>query len=814
MNRRIHLLLAAAAALAAAPIAQAQAPGALRWHRGVHTVSKGSFQANRYGAHRNIRGGLSAAVGVTAWPQLGLYVREWDNWIDPNVGFVVPGDASAAKAGSIELADASWTHERYRFAEGDTALECTISRLTPAVLFRTDAPRLTLFRDARLTREVTPPAWAAALGRDGRPVTIGRGQAFDALGEGWVIVGFGQESGWRERIRSSAGSSFGEYGLDWPWLVLIAGRPERVALGDNGLEIASAGGVGYVAALPLFGVRTIEWEESDALRAELPAPVIERARRLRELLGRYPVGAKDEFAVDGRTLRVRQRFEYVEVPDAWVEQPRPAAPIPPLVHLARTGGMDLSVEGEPLDLAYPTVVGPYAVVPGTDTLQYAAPDLLDYVWEAPRYDLGAPDPRIVERLAAEAQRMVEAGHLAPVLFHAGEPYWDFYDRAELFATLAELAAVLPQERRAALQAYIDGEFATYNPLTGRALAKGEGTRREPYAILPEKLQGEIGGGLPYTGMYDLWRWADASGGWDVLRQNWPRILAAFQGQDLALIDWAYLGTGGSTAELTRTLTAYIGLARIAARLGQEPIRRLAEYEAGQLLIARYAYGQMAFHFHASGQDHEWVRLNRPDAPTRVTGHGSYAHPGPSEDYAYLRQLYRQGAFALPEDQAAELERLADAIDSPARRDTRQVADLTELWVRLSTVRDPRIYMNFNLLGFEGASPEVFRFLRERMHDDLLRYLSLIEIKMPGWYLTDPWTRGVWIVHNFADWGIDPPRFGYWLFQAEAQFRQAPPERLRAYLDIPYCVGDLMYFQKALATLRAGGTVRWEGLDRP
>jgi len=784
---------------------------ATKWRDGAFRLSKGSFHARRYGANDEIRGGLSVSVGVSAWPQLGLYVRQWQNWLDPNVGFVVPGDIDPKqKAENIRKTEQSWTHEKYAFSSPAGSLDCWISRLTPMLLLRTDSPKLTLFRDAALTGKPTPLAWAVGL-VGGQATTIGRGEALGKLSEGWVIVGFGRESNWTQQIRSSAGGSHGEYGLDWPWLVMFASKPSRVSLGDNGLVIERNGGAGYVAAMPLFGVRRIEWPESDALRKSPPADVLKTVRAFRSLLANYPVGVTDRFRFEGNTLRVRQKFTYLPVKDEWAGEARKAAPVPPLVSLAQRYGLKLAVKGNLLDLSCPTIAGPYAVIEGADELEYAAPDLLRYVWQAPRHDKTQDDPQLAARLTGEIDEMITAGHLAPVLFHAGMSYWDFYDRAELFAVLADCFDALPEEKRPALADYMAAELKTYNPFTGKAMPKGQGTRREPHAVLPEKLTGELGGGTSYTGMYHVWKYADRTGDWKMVKDNWRRILAAFQGQDLSTIDWAYLTSGGSAPELTRSLGAYIGLARLARQVGDESIRRLAEYLAVEHLIARYAYSKQAFYHHASGQDHVWVRLSRPDAPVRVTGHGSYAYPGPSEDYLYLHELFTRGAFSLPQPQTRELKRLASTVTHPALRDTRQVAMLNEMWIRLSTTADPRQHMDFHVMGFEGACPEAFRFLRERLADDMGRYLSLIEIKMPGWYLTDPWTRGAWVIHNFRDWGIEHPRFGFWMFLAKAHFGSTPARELKRYLDIPYCTGDLMWLQKALAVMRPPAGAEWRDL---
>ena len=829
MNARVlpTLTMILALAAAAAPLAGQTSPSqpapwaSSQWTDGAWKISKGPFSVNRYGANANIRAGLSSAVGVATWPQVGLYVREWDNWLVPNAGFVVPGKSPSDKAEKITRVEQSWTCEKYAFVIGGKTLDCWISRLTPMLLFRTDADRLTLFRNAKIMggkpTPITPPAWAVGM-VGGKPKTIAKGESLDGLSEGWVIVGFGREAGWKERMTSSSGATHGEYSLDWPWLVVLSGKPSRVGLGENGLEVDSAdpAGVGFVGAMPLSGVRTIELDESDALRKAPSEKVIQSARAFQSQMCRYPIGAVDQFMIEGRSLAVRNKFTYVDVPSAWLSaSAKPFAPIPPLVQLAASYGMKIAIQGEVRDLEYPTVVGPYAVVAGGDELVYRVPDLLKYVWEAPRYDLAQSDPQVLTNLTREIDRMVAGGHLAPVIWHTGaeSPVWDFYDRGELFAVLADCLSVLPEASQPALKAYLGKEFQAYNPLTGKGLARGEGARREPYTPLPEQLKGDIGGGLAYTNAYDIWRYADRTGQWDFIAKNWRPLLASFQGQDLARVDWAFLGSGGSTEELTQTLTAYIGLARIADRVGQPAMKQLAQYMAGQQLIARLAYSKQAFYCQDTQQDHGWVRENAPDAPVRVTGHGSYAYPGPSEDYLYLGKLMAQGVVTLPKEQADELARLLKTVDRPALADTRQVATGDEMWVRLSTVRDPRTYMKFDLLGVAGASPEVFRFAADQFPNDLRRYLNLVEIKMPGWYMTDPWTRGVWLVHNFADWGIDPPRFGYWMFLAKAQFADASASQLKSWLDIPYCTGDLMYLEKALATLRAGGKTTWQDIEK-
>lgn len=788
---------------------------------GLSALSQGTFARRRYGAGTHNRGGLELAVRVDGWPRLGNFQRHWQGQLFPDFGCAAVG--GAGKPDRMARTEADWVHEKYEFTGGGKTLSLWVSRLSPAVLFHTDAPNLVLFTDARFAsrrghkneKKVTPPEFlAVASGRGTRVVKRGEGAAARPR-ERWAVVWFGPDA-FQELGEGGAGDGERVWRrLKRPFLVAFGGTPDALSLTERGLEIARRGGVGHVAVLPLHGDRWLPLEDVEKWAEGLPAEEAERAGKLARMVGKFPVAVKESFAVDRAkdVVSIRNEFSYVNMAGDG-KGTGPVAPLPPVVALARMYGLKVELDGEPVDPDYPTIPGPYVYIPGRDTLTYEVHGLLKYLREKPVYSkLDRADREVVGGLERELERMIEAGHIAPARLHFGAIEWDFYDPAELTFTLVEAMKCLPEGSpvREKTLAYLREEIKKHSPVKTGGMPKGEGLRRENYIVRESDLKGLVGGGVRVASLYPVWAYADFTGDWEYAAGGWRAARAALTSQYVRYADWAIGFNGGAAWELNETIQGLIGYARLADGLGKGGVD-LAEYLAVKALVARYALSKEAFYFERSGQNHFWDLMEaRKEAPTM--GHGSYSYQGAAPDFLYLHKLFKRGVFKLEPEAAEELARLAGNLPGRDMRNTRQVAYLTEFWRVLALTQDPRQHMIFYIVPVERFGPEGFRFARELLQDDIRRYQVLLEAKMPGWHLTDPYTRGIWLRHMFRDWGIESPRRCWALFLSRAYVLGARHEWLAARLDIPYCIGDWLHIQKLVATIRSAGECGWEPARR-
>jgi hypothetical protein len=98
------------------------------------------------------------------------------------------------------------------------------------------------------------------------------------------------------------------------------------------------------------------------------------------------------------------------------------------------------------------------------------------------------------------------------------------------------------------------------------------------------------------------------------------------------------------------------------------------------------------------------------------------------------------------------------------------------------------------------TPEVAALLTERAPGEAALLLGWVDQLMPGWYLTAE-ERQVHHGENLMDF----PSTALAFYEAKAWVTREPPERLAAWIDMPWCPGDLTYIRKLVACLGRVGT---------
>jgi hypothetical protein len=253
-------------------------------------------------------------------------------------------------------------------ASEDASLSVIQTELFPATLWHSRAGTVACSRACQ--REVsTVPTFLAF--RRHRHCRVASRVAVGAIRSNWLLVGFPGAHGWRR--------------WDSPWAVFLQRRPTRVQLDDGGVEVTFEGPAKHFSMMPLYGaykppqkgqevLSGLGLKEKGLLTWEWPTAVArDPLTRLRYWAGatrRFPVRCEDEVRVDRRRDEVvlRERFEWLEIPDEWGTAPLRIAPVSPTLGLALTKGQSFPVRFSrpPSDFGLATPYGPFFGVPDTD----------------------------------------------------------------------------------------------------------------------------------------------------------------------------------------------------------------------------------------------------------------------------------------------------------------------------------------------------------------------------------------------------------------------------------------------------------------
>lgn len=653
-----------------------------------------------------------------------------------------------------------------------------VSRLSPAVVVRTNVPALDLFAGTK--RDELPACLAA-----GSPQGVERrGTPAGALPEDcrWLLL-------WRGRATKTLGNG------DMPLLIVPhspLGRIERP--GSGGLRMCSSDGEITVALLPLMGVLRPSVEQTRTwVKEGLPDAVRQSCRWWASHTGAFPVDVTETFGYDAESdlTQVKYTFRYLKLGKGGAS----AAPLPPMLALAVQQGfgrgsspLKLRVPGPLSDTRLATVFGPYMVVDNTKECRWTLQGLRRYVGSIRETGpaVAASKP-FEERLEKEVKKVLETDFLAPWFYMDGCFKEDLIERQLYWANpgehlyyLAEFMNLLSPDTRKALLEHAQ-EYPQPEELGH--MEPHIGQRREFYHVeqsfLHHRLWYEAGWKktVPLFNLYPRHQLTRAVGrelgkaGWSDCRRAAAESL---KGRDWATLFW-FDGQGDEMAGVVacnRNFAGLLGLIRLSREMGDHEAEQLAWGQLARSAALRHAMGRYRRYLYDIGrirmpQDPEWQVLTYE--PTHYGHLISYNCTKPEHD-----------------------------ID--------QVSVLNQFEVVTGTYHPMgnwRFSMRPYQIPFRFMVPELARFLADHLKPEAARYVRVVAEYQPDWYLT--WAEATLGTEHNANHPCD----AYQNFLARAWILDEPPERLRKYLDVPHLArGDYFYMHKLAEIARAYRGVRW------
>lgn len=379
----------------------------------------------------------------------------------------------------------------------------------------------------------------------------------------------------------------------------------------------------------------------------------------------------------------------------------------------------------------------------TDVL---AQDYSPYVWETPIVNPNPPQD-LVNRLNAETQKMIDAGHLTPFFIQKNHftpvgvrggkfpdgsmIYW--YHTGELLRTIGEAYPYLTDSLKTKAKAYINEEIAAKDPFDYIypccSLFENRVFRNpDPPQFLKDGdlncwpyipwLNDEATQGIILETLYDLWVYSYNTNDWSYITSNWQKLVDAYNSHKNRVDSYGALG-------------GIIGFARIAQHLGK------------------------------TSQANEAANI-----ATNAMTNNSF------------------NTFL-----ATAIARYPDARSFP-----KQIGE--------------RIPVFFNLTPSAGRfladhkKTEIASYLNFQWNlgcdfDAANQWCALPIQADFMWYITQ-----VGVQADSGETNFNGPEIAWSVFLAQAYALQKSQAELRKYLDIPWAVGDLYFIDKLVATIEA------------
>lgn len=694
---------------------------------------------------------------------------------------MVPGTRSERI--SLEPAKADQQSARYRSAEAETI--CTASRLSPAILLTSDVERIQLKApDAGKSLKYA----ALPLGGGIRTIRCDAFQSVPALAEPWLLLWFGNNTshggypGVIDVDDEHDGAGFARVAhpttpLDLPLLIRLEHPPTSIRTQGDSVQLEFSDAVGKLALMPLFGGCIVDTRDSEEWPKVLPNEVIAAAQRWSRWLRDYPIEAHHSWEIDSDTgdVLITNAFRWSCFDDAWNTPATKAAPLPPMLGLALPGHglVDILVGGKSakvVDAQFMDTPGAMYFVEGTDRYAYRVKDLENHL-TIPSRDQhvppGAGEAR--EKLQAHIEKMLNAGHLAPLLYiHGGiggtRPGYFYWGRfAELAQAMDQAWPFLSESVRGRASKYLRDEFRKNPPFTFDASKLQNGHSRAPYEIPWQDFGRDLTPALtrerarrqatPFGEFYGLEAYVRLTGDLDAgpsYRDTARQSLTDLMTRQ----DWALHGPvrphdnrleffiGGSwyerndQAALNNWLAGALGLARLADRYGWDDIARDARYLFAMLAVARVGQARYVQQMHERG-----LVLG----PT-------------SEDWRTLVHIDRRCAIVLRGD------------------------------IKPVVVEDQE------LPPFLDLTPEVGRLLQQNASEACRVYLQHLDRALPLWYLSEAPKQSASeqrlcpLLHKSGNVLAQ-----YWILGKRG-------DEFRRYVDTTRFIGDLDYIQNVSALI--------------
>lgn len=209
-------------------------------------------------------------------------------------------------------------------------------------------------------------------------------------------------------------------------------------------------------------------------------------------------------------------------------------------------------------------------------------DLAAYAWEFPfAYGIaGAAD--LAQELRGEIQRVLDAGHLAPLYISYADQesagYTVYQEPGRIITTLAWAYPYLATNQQAATRAYVNAEFN--NPTNAPWGLTAYGKNGDSNYPLPRNAghprehhprtrwwyeRANFGSNRPFLHtLYGVWLYGYRSGDWTAISNHWPAIKTLYNNYG-----------AGDAYRLYGTMSVHVAMARLAAQFGDAAMRATA-----------------------------------------------------------------------------------------------------------------------------------------------------------------------------------------------------------------------------------------------
>jgi|GEM_PF-5825230 len=212
-----------------------------------------------------------------------------------------------------------------------------------------------------------------------------------------------------------------------------------------------------------------------------------------------------------------------------------------------------------------------------------------YIWQAYRPDaISADAAAIVLEIRSRVEEILAAGnHLRPARQYFADittdGWWIYFEPGRIISTMAAAFPYLTPQQQARVREYVRDEIADtrFAPWSSADVMPVEGApQRQHYTMskpwMWERYWGMAGQAQPrplrMAVLYGLWRYACASGDWDIIADNWGAIKDVYSGN----------ASGG---DMYGSMSGHIAMARMAARRGDNGMTSQALTNAQNALNA-------------------------------------------------------------------------------------------------------------------------------------------------------------------------------------------------------------------------------------
>lgn len=502
---------------------------------------------------------------------------------------------------------ADWTSFRWRRTVSTTSgkqffQELRYSTLGIGLQIETDSPDFSLsFQDGGKTRG--PAGMAVRTGRGVRVVTPG---PFDPreMTANWLV------------LLANDGTP------EIPVMVVFQHRPERIDWTADELIIHRSGGIGTIGLTTPFGARVLE---SDTLKRWSNGVPVDAIQKAANLVMAYPWTCREDFAVVGGWVHIKNAFTFLPWQDDWKTKPVAYSPLPPLVaYSVQEGYLPRECVTNVRNMKILTKWGPYLCRAGEE-IDYRLP--IPDAWDnAPLAVTPGPERQWLAGYLKNAMFRGEIDNLikdppAPTIYpHFAHDFLAGGWRAANYLNAADRECFRVNTHKRVQFALFPQDYRLRrDPITGAVYLACTFVWGGPDVV-----NGDGFADIDYwqgLSIYGIYTQAKHGADWELVARHWPlvRSLASYWE---ALSSWALMGPGAREAGemyhgdmATAGYAGLVGFHKLAGRLGTPYQRDLAAY-----LLAKNAVPMAAkfgFHTYAERLPHQEL----PASIRRCSGFG-------------------------------------------------------------------------------------------------------------------------------------------------------------------------------------------------